>query len=581
MHKDFNARTRLLTTIAAVAVAGFAAAPGLAQTIDAPPAELPADQVGEDIIVTGIRGSIERASEIKRNSNQIVDAISAEDLGKLPDTNIAEGLQRITGVQIQRTGGEGNAFQIRGANENLTLVNGREVAPDADTGGTPNPVRQVNLFNYPSELFSEVLVYKSPSAALVEGGVGGTVDLRMPDPLRAAERVVVSGQVGQLSLQNKKTYGLTFVTSQRFGDNLGVVFGATYFKRNVTTDSYGGSAYTLLNTLDVTGDGVADPNVVLPLNMTYNREVNQRARLTLNALIAWEPTDTIRGYLDASLIKQTNDRRRSFIGFNFNAAQSPVPATAATTTAESDGTTTVLAGTFRNVANTQDALNQDDDRNLYSLAYGTVWRPNDRLTVKAEAGRSWSKVDQFATVYQTQQNSNIVATFDIRPEVPIVDVASGGAIDDASAYRIAVVNVRNTVYEPDLTQTRLDLEYEFDGFIEKIAVGGRLARSFFDAQVLNNRYANSFPIGTNIPATRFPEYIEQRTLDNFLGGAGNGLPTRFVVTSVPGTAEAGLDLLLKFGDPGPLRPIPESNYRDRRVDEGGLCPARLRNRCVR
>lgn len=553
-------RPALMTTAAVLVLATMSlASPGLAQSADQSAPAQSADELDE-VIVTGIRASIQRAADIKRNSDQIVDAISAEDLGKLPDVNIAEGLQRITGVQIQRTGGEGNTFQIRGANENLTLVNGREVAPDADTGSTPNPVRQVNLFNYPSELFSEVLVYKSPSAALIEGGVGGTVDLRMPDPLRAPERVVLSAQYGQLSLQEQDAYGVTFVTSRRFGDTLGVVLGATYFTRDVTTDAYSGSAYTLLNTLDVTGDGVADRNVVVPLNMTYNREMNRRERMTLNALVAWEPTDSFRGYLDASLIQQSNDRARSFVAFNFGAAQSPTPAAAATTQTEDDGTITVLAGTFRNVVNTQDALNQEDNRDLYTLATGFIWNATDRLTVKSEIGRSWSEVDQFANVYQTQQTSAAVATFDIRPEVPFVEIVSGGSITNPAAYRAAVVNVRNTRYEPDIKQGRVDFEYALDGFVEKIAVGGRVARSVFDAQVLNNRYANTFPIGTNIPATRFPEYIQQRRLDNFLGGVGDRLPTQFVVTSVPGNEEAGLALLGLFGDPGPLRPIPESNY---------------------
>lgn len=560
MAKLFNTKTGLLLSAAGLAFA----APAAAQTAPPPPedqGEEPAGNEGE-IVVTGIRASIARASELKRSSNQIVDAISAEDLGKLPDTNIAEGLQRITGVQIQRTGGEGNAFQIRGANENLTLVNGREVAPDADTASAPAPIRQVNLFNYPSELFSEVLVYKSPSASLIEGGVGGTVDLRMPDPLRAPERLVLAGQVGKLSLQDKTAWGATLVTSQRFLDNrFGIVFGLTYFKREVTSDQFSASSYNQIQTLDVTGDGVADPNVVTPLNMTYNRELNRRERLTANLLAAYEPTDNLRVYLDASYIKQTNDRARSFIGFNFTSAQSPSPAAAATTQREADGTTTVLAGTFRNVANTQDALNQSDDRNLYSVALGGSWQPIERMTVKAEIGKSWSKVDQFTNVYQTIQNSNITAAFDIRGKVPTVNVVTGGAITDPNAYKIAVVNVRNAVNEPEVKQGRFDIDYAFDnGFLDKIAVGARMTRSFFDAQILNNRYANSYPIGNTVPATRFPEYIEQRELDNFMGGIA-GLPDTFVVTSVPGTREAGLELLRKFGDSAVMRAIPESNYQ--------------------
>jgi TonB-dependent receptor len=569
---DRVARQRRCLLCASTAVALLTAIPAAAQTADSdPPAAQPqADQTpdqpqdgqasGGDIVVTGIRASIARAADIKRNSNQIVDAISSEDIGKLPDTNIAEGLQRITGVQIQRSGGEGNGFQIRGATQNLTLVNGREVAPDADTASTPNPVRQVNLFNYPSELFSEILVYKSPAASQIEGGVGGTVDLRMPDPLRAPQRIAAEVQGGQLSLQDKKEYGASFILSRRPTDNLGIVLGITYFKRDVTTDAYSGSGYSLVNTLDVTGDGVADPKVAVPLNLSYNRELNVRGRLTVNGLVAWEPTDTIRGYVEGSWIKQTNDRRRSFNSFNFSTAQSPSPAAAATTKVESDGTTTVLAGNFRNVVNSIDSLNQSDDRNLFSFATGAVWKATDRLTVKAEAGRSWSTVNQFANILATQGFTNPVVAFDIRPDVPVASVVSGGSITDPATYRAATVNVRNTRYDPTLTQVRVDLDYDLNGFLDKIAIGGRLTRSFFDAKVLNNRYANTFPIGTNIPITRFPEYIQLRTLDNFLGGAGSGLPVSFIVTSIPEGSDAGADLLKKFGDSGVLRPTPDANY---------------------
>jgi len=521
-------------------------------------AEQPA---GQEVVVTGIRASIERAARIQRNATEVVDAISSEDLGKLPDTNVAEGLQRVTGVQIQRDGGEGNDFQIRGASQNLTLINGREVAPDAGLGSSPEAIRQVNLFNYPSELFRDVVVYKSRGASLIEGGVGGTVDLRMPDPLATPARVVMSLQGGRLSLQNTPVIGASFLATQRdFNDRLGIVLGATYYKRRVTTDAYSSSNYTALQTLDVTGDGRADPNVVIPFNMTYNRQNNVRKRLSANALIAWEPSDNFRGYLDASYVKQTNDRRRNFIAFNFSTARTVPTAAAAVTQTEDDGSITVLSGTYSNVNNTVDALNQGDIRNLFSTAVGGTWKATDRLAVSFDLGRSWSKVNQYANVYQTQQKTRVIAEFDITTEIPEVHVVNGGDITDPNAFNIAVVNARHTAYEPEILQGRVDVAYELDGFVKKVLVGARATRSEFGALFLNNRYANTYPIGTNIPATRFPEYLDLRTLDNFFGGASGNFPTEFIVTSVPGTPEAGLVLLNKFGDPGPLRAIPESNY---------------------
>jgi iron complex outermembrane receptor protein len=560
-----GAKHDLLATVAAAAFCAMVPArPAMAQDMPAA-ADAPADPAQEQqdaIVVTGIRASLERSADIKRQSSQVVDAISAEDLGKLPDTNIAEGLQRITGVQIQRTGGEGNGFQIRGATQNLTLVNGREVAPDADTGAAPAAVRQVNLFNYPSELFSEVLVYKSPAASQIEGGIGGTVDLRMPDPLTAKERTVLAGDVGRLSLSGKTAWRGTFLTSKRFlNDTLGVVLGATLFNRRTTNDTYAGGSYYATSALDVTGDGVADANVALPYNMAYTRTANVRNRLTLNALVAWEPSDAFRAYIDASYVSQSNDRERTFIGFNFSAAKALATPTALTTQKEADGSITVLAGAFRNVTVASDGLNQSDDRKIRDGAVGAVWKPFDHFTVSGEVSRSTSSVRQFANTLSISQ-AGTTSSLDLRTTVPSVAIVAGGDVADPAAYKASVVNVRDVRNAPESTQGRLDLTYAFDGEgLTKISVGGRITDQSFDNVTLNNRFQNSFPIGNTPPLTQFPQYIALGTVDDFLGGAAGNYPTHFVWTEIPGTPEAGTALLAAFGDNRPLQPLPDSSFK--------------------
>jgi len=138
----------------------------------------------EEITVTGIRGSLQDALSTKRDSYAIVDAISAEDIGKFPDKNVAESLQRVPGVTIQRQFGEGAAVSIRGAGNDLTLttLNGQNVA---STGWfVLEPAKR--SFNYellPSELVGGIEVYKSSQADLAEGGVGGTVVIKTRKPL--------------------------------------------------------------------------------------------------------------------------------------------------------------------------------------------------------------------------------------------------------------------------------------------------------------------------------------------------------------------------------------------------------------
>lgn len=138
----------------------------------------------EEVTVTGIRGSLQDALSTKRDSYAIVDAISAEDIGKFPDKNVAESLQRVPGVTIQRQFGEGAAVSIRGAGNDLTLttLNGQNVA---STGWfVLEPAKR--SFNYellPSELVGDIEVYKSSQADLAEGGVGGTVVINTRKPL--------------------------------------------------------------------------------------------------------------------------------------------------------------------------------------------------------------------------------------------------------------------------------------------------------------------------------------------------------------------------------------------------------------
>lgn len=514
-----------------------------------------------DIVVTGIRASIARATEIKRNSAQVVDAISAQDLGKLPDTNIAEGLQRITGVQIQRTNGEGNRFQIRGSNENLTLINGREVAPDADTAAAPGAVRSVNLFNYPSEVFSEVLVYKSPSASQIEGAVGGTVDLRMPDPLTAPERVLLSGEVSRYNLADKTGYRGTFFASRRFlDDTLGVVVGVTHFNRTNVNDGFNAGSYYSTSTLDVTGDGVADARVLLPFNLTYTRLAYKRVRTTVNALVSWRPTETFNLYLNGSYVTQTNDRSQSQLAYNTSAARAVTPRTALQTQAEADGTTTFLSGPLTNVAITTNGQNEGDTRTLWDGAIGADWQVAPGLRVKAEYARSTSDVDRFASILSTNF-TGATAAFDFTPELPTAQLTSAGSVASPNSFVASVVNVRNVFQSPTSDQARLDLSYDFDeGPIRRVAVGVRGTEQSFDNVNLNTRFQDAFPIGRTPSLANFPQFVQVRTLDDFFAGKAGANASTFVVASVPGNPAGGRALLDAFGDPRPLQPLPLSTY---------------------
>ncbi len=138
------------------------------------------DEVIEEIVTTGFRSSLRDAMLMKQNSESIVEAITAEDIGKLPDASIAESLARLPGLTAQRLNGRGQQISIRGLGPDFTtaLLNGREQVTTGDNRG-------VEFDQYPSELLSGVTVYKTPDASLIGAGLAGTADLQTIRPLAA------------------------------------------------------------------------------------------------------------------------------------------------------------------------------------------------------------------------------------------------------------------------------------------------------------------------------------------------------------------------------------------------------------
>lgn len=175
-----SSRGRILRNLmlSASVVVGFA---GVAHAQDtAPAAEPQVEPAADEVVVTGYRESIEQSVRQKRDANAFVDVITAEDVGKFPDKNVADALQRVPGVIIDRDGGEGSRVSIRGLQPGLTLslLNGNFIA-GADSG---DPQRSFNYVLLPSNFIASTEVYKSPEARLEEGGVGGTIILNTRRP---------------------------------------------------------------------------------------------------------------------------------------------------------------------------------------------------------------------------------------------------------------------------------------------------------------------------------------------------------------------------------------------------------------
>jgi TonB-dependent receptor len=316
---------------AAAEAAGEAATPSL-----------PTSETGggpADIVVTGIRGAQTAAVNVKRNAVSVVDAISAEDIGKLPDVTISDSLQRVPGVQIRREAGEGGAVNVRGLPQVQTLLNG-----EAYLGANSITSIQPNFTDIPSQLFAGADVIKSTTADLLNAGITGTINLRTRRPfdlkngLTAAASAEVSygDKVKKYNPQGNALIGFK-------GDGFGALVSASYAdvklsnSHNGIQEGYGGALHNegfadatssngfspanrprgtrLADGIDVNGDGDANDTFWAPQSHTaWDREI-QRKRLGINGSVQAELSDAFEFVADGFYTRQLQYDR--IAGFQF------------------------------------------------------------------------------------------------------------------------------------------------------------------------------------------------------------------------------------------------------------------------
>jgi len=317
MQKPIFNRTPLA---AAVAVA-------LGATAFSPLVVAQDDEVIEEIVTTGIRGSLNRAMDIKRNEKGVVDAISAEDIGKFPDANLAESLQRITGVSIDRERGEGSSVTVRGFGPeyNLVTINGRQMATHSDTS------RSFDFADLASEGVAGVQVYKTGRADVPSGGIGSTINISTPEPLKGDPTVSLAVKtVYDTSTRtgDEITPEFSGIYSGRFmDDTVGIAITASHQTRNNGVNAaISGGWYTRPGD-DVLPDGSTDVRVIndenqinrpqtagesysIPQNLAYNIAEFESERTNAQIVLQWAPTDNITATAD--FIRSEFELERSY-----------------------------------------------------------------------------------------------------------------------------------------------------------------------------------------------------------------------------------------------------------------------------
>lgn len=254
-----NRKLKFCTQTAVVALLfGAGTAPAMAQSDQG--------QI-ETVVVTGYRASLQNALDLKKNSNLIMESVTAEDVGKMPDQDVADSLQRLPGVQIDRFQGKGTSVLIDGLRQNSTTLNGdvfltgKEfyVSGEASGGGSGGNSQYNSLEGIPSEEIGRVDIYKSPNAGLTEGGIGGIIDLRTRNALDSADGLSYSVQLRGTSTSNASladtTPNATLVASYKPSSTFAVTGSISYDDEDSHTkeyESYNRSPWAI-STNDATG----------------------------------------------------------------------------------------------------------------------------------------------------------------------------------------------------------------------------------------------------------------------------------------------------------------------------------------
>ena len=296
VRRALRPRASMLTLGALGALGSLASGAALAADEPANPAA-DSNETLSEVVVTGIRESLESAQAIKQTSEQIVDSVTAQDIGALPDRSVAEALQRIPGVTLQRTNNnrdparlasEGGGVFIRGLSWVRSELNGRDIF-------SANDGRSVGFEDVSADLLSGIDVYKNPSADQVEGGIGGTVNLRTRLPFDSQkQQIALSGDYNYADLMKKGFFSANALYSNQWDSGIGrfgALVSASLGNIGNRTDSVQLGRFVPETLAADEGGLPAGSTVYLPNSMGWRRIDWQQRRTALAAALQWQPSE--------------------------------------------------------------------------------------------------------------------------------------------------------------------------------------------------------------------------------------------------------------------------------------------------
>ncbi|KAK0366409.1 hypothetical protein LTR94_002980 [Friedmanniomyces endolithicus] len=432
----------------------------------------------EDIVVTGIRSSLQGALNAKRNAAQVLDAISAEDIGKFPDKNVGEALQRVTGVQLTRSDGEGSGITIRGADPSLNRVEINGVTALSTTVGGG---RDVDFRDLPSEFVNRLEVVKSATADMTEGGVGGTVRVITRRPFDNGGKPYLAGSAQAIyaDIGDHMDPRLALIGSDTFANGtIGVLVSGTFENRNVESHQARTTGWVQLKdangaVYDLNNDGVGDFFPDIPRYVINRLETR---RYALNGILEWRPSDDFKAYVESNWTKSIQSVTSQYLqtGTSGGIVDTENTIIGPDNTVEylvmtnntSKAQTSQLGVSYRNILG-------DIKRTTYNVALGADWTTgNLTLTPKISLSKAKAYNNEINATAAVTGMSSLIVDYSNGQNAPNIILPN----DPTTTAGINQLTVLRRPRYDDQTEkmAKLDAEYKTDGgLFTSFKIGGQ------------------------------------------------------------------------------------------------------------
>lgn len=430
------------------------------------PQDPQADQV-EEVVVTGFRGSLAQALNVKRREAGAVDVIMAEDIADFPDQNLAEAIQRVPGVTITRDAGEGRNISVRGLGPDFTRIriNGMEAlgtTGGTDSSGGTNRGRGFDFNVFASDLFNSITVRKTASADTEEGSLGATVDLRAARPFDyPGFTLAVSGQMGWNDLaRNADPRAALLISNTWNDDKFGALLSVAFSSREALEEGHSTVRWQGGNV----GSGPGAVNAFTPRLPRYGILEHDQERLGVTGSLQWRPTDRTEVSLDLLYADFSATRFEHFLQApDFSAGGAGGRAGIVVVDSEVDANGTMVYGLFNNVDVRSESRFDELTTEFTQLTLDVSHEFSDTFRVNGFLGSSTSEHDNpIQTTLLFDHASSNGYSYDYRgsPNLPLITY--GFDVNDPANWTLSQIRLRPQTADNTYETAQLNGEWDIN-----------------------------------------------------------------------------------------------------------------------